>query len=67
MNQQLAFRLQKNFKIKCGSFLVRLHDAFILIFENSLGKMRTVKAYCLNVDLKHVFPCVVHFSRTCWV
>lgn len=47
-------------------FLVRLHDVFILFLENKLGMKRTVKAYCLNIDLKHIFPGVVHFSRIRW-
>ena len=41
--------------------------AFILLLENNLGKTRTVEAYCLNFDLKCLPPCVVHFSRICWV
>lgn len=27
---------------------------------------RTAKAYCLSINLKSIFPCVVHFSRICW-
>lgn len=70
VNWQLAFSLQKKFKLCTSKLNVEVFSkvarCIYLFLENKLGMTRTVKAYCLNIDLKHVFPGVVHFSRIRW-